>query len=69
MSRPRRPSGPWVVDLNGQWFVAAALVGPFPTNAIAWRWIDQHESEFHKNHALDRISKLGDAATPNDVSL
>ena len=35
MIRPRRPPGPWVVDLDGEWFVATVLIGPFPINAIA----------------------------------
>ena len=36
-----------VIEHNGQWWVAtgfgAEIVGPFPTNAQAWRWADRHD--------------------------
>ena len=51
--KPRHPPGPWVVDLDGEWFVATALVGPFPFNENAWQWIDQHN---HKSFVANATS-------------
>jgi hypothetical protein len=34
-----------VVEINGDWFVAEIVVGPFPDNAEAWRWVDRSSQQ------------------------
>jgi len=30
-----------VIEVGAQWFVVGTLIGPFASNAVAWRYVDK----------------------------
>ena len=47
-----------VIEINGAWHVTDAsgqTVGPFASNAAAWRWVDRQSGE--DRNAIRRIAR------------
>jgi hypothetical protein len=47
---------PFVMQSASGFYVANAKIGPFRTNAEAWRWIDQNTDEGRAD--LDRYTRI-----------